>query len=62
MIQNTNTKYSSDCGMLMQREYGETSVGNPLNGQWVLRSKEGEFIDFDQYRFDLMERNNIETY
>ena len=48
--------------MLMQREYGETSVGNPLNGQWVLRSKEGEFIDFDQYRFDLMERNNIETY
>lgn len=27
-------------------------------GQWVLR-KDGAFLDFDPYRLDLAERNNI---
>jgi len=46
------------CGFTMQREYGETPNGNQLGGRWVLR-KDGDFIDFDKYRFDLAERNNI---
>lgn len=50
--------YVSSCGLTLQREYGETPNGNALNGRWVLRS-EGNFIDFDKYRYDLAERNDI---
>lgn len=56
--QTSEDNYVSMCGFTMQREYGETPNGNPLSGRWVLR-KEGQFIDFDQYRSDLAERNNI---
>jgi hypothetical protein len=42
----------------MAREYGETPNGNKLGGRWVLRIA-GRFVDFDQYRSDLAERNGI---
>lgn len=45
----------------MQREYGLTPNGNHLGGKWVLRGPEGQFIDFDKYRSDLMERNGFES-
>lgn len=47
------------------REYdGHTPNGNRFNGRWVLRSlPDGNYIDFDQYRSDLVERHNLElTY
>jgi hypothetical protein len=42
----------------MQREYGATPNGNPLGGKWVLRVA-GDFVDYDQYRTDLAERNGF---
>lgn len=56
--QSSEDNYVSMCDLTMQREYGLTPNGNSLGGQWVLR-KEGEFVDFDRYRNDLAERNNI---
>ena len=36
----------------------KTPNGNKLNGRWGL-IKDGKLIDFDQYRNDLAERNDI---
>jgi len=52
--------YGGPNGLQMKREYeGVTPNGNPFGGRWVLR-RDGEYIDVDQYRNDLAERNNIE--
>lgn len=51
--------FHTDDGRRMEREYGETPNGNPLGGHWVLRSADAEFLDFDQYRHDLAERNGL---
>ena len=51
--------YRSDCGHVMQREYGETPGGNPLNGRWVLRAPDGAWIDFNESRFDLAEHHGF---
>ncbi len=42
----------------MQRETGETPNGNEMNNKWVLRDND-KLIDFDAYRHDIAERNNI---
>ncbi len=42
----------------MQRETGETPNGNKMNNKWVLRDND-KLIDFDTYRNDIAERNNI---
>lgn len=35
--------------------------GNSLAGKWILRKNiNAEIVDFDQYRIDLAERNNLE--
>ncbi len=47
----TNEIYSSHTGYIMRRE-GD-------GGKWVLRGKDGQHIDTDMYRQDLVERNNI---
>lgn len=48
-------------GHVIAREYHtETPNGNPMNGRWVLRDADGTLIDFDKYRSDLAERNNIQ--
>ncbi len=49
----------ADDGRRMEREYGMTPNGNPLDGRWVLRSIKGDLVDFDQYRYDLAERNGL---
>ena len=46
-------------GWTMQREYGMTPNGNPINGQWVLRDGNGEMIAFDKYRNDLAEQHHL---
>lgn len=53
-----NLFYAAD-GRIMGREYGAAPNGNPLGGRWVLRSVKGDFIDFDQHRHDLAERNGL---
>ena len=51
--------YYNDDGLTMKRGYGKTPNGNDLNGKWVLYDADDNMIDFDQYRHDLAERNNI---
>lgn len=47
-------------GTQIAREYNtRTPNGNSVSGHWVLRDVNGIFIDFDQYRHDLMERNGF---
>lgn len=36
-----------------------TANGNPLKGIWVLREKDGTFIDYHQYRNDLACQNKF---
>jgi hypothetical protein len=56
---------SDDHSVLIQREDGLTPFGNPMNMRWVMREHKdtgwrlGKMIDFDKYRHDLFERNNI---
>lgn len=42
----------------LKREHGLSPNGNPFAGFWVLRNG-GAYIDHDQYRNDLIERNDI---
>lgn len=52
----------TESGFEMKREHGTASPnGNPINGRWVLRDPAGNFVDFDQYRHDLIERNGFRT-
>lgn len=57
--QVNDSLFRADDGSRMEREYGETPNGNPLGGRWVLRSADGEFLDFNQYRHDLAEHNGL---
>lgn len=59
MRQTAEDNYIADDGHRMQREYGDTPNGNRLRGRWVLRGPSGEWIDFDQYANDLMDRHNF---
>jgi len=47
-------------GGTIKREYGTlTPNGNPMSGRWAYRDGTGKLIDFDQYRHDLFEHNNL---
>jgi hypothetical protein len=61
MAQAEEDVYVSDDGFRMVREQGLTPNGNRIGGRWVLRGPQGEWIDVDQYRHDLMERHGFET-
>jgi len=53
-------RYEGPDGITMQREYeGVTPNGNPFGGRWVLR-RDGEYVDVDQYRYDLAPRHGLE--
>lgn len=52
-------KYQLSEGHTMKRENGKTPNGNELNMAWVLRNSAGRPIDYDQYRYDLLERNKL---
>lgn len=58
----SDNEYRSDIGLLLKREYGKTPNGNEVNGRWVLRSSDGEWIDMDKYSNDLADRNNLDLY
>ncbi len=60
MTQNILVIYHGSDGCTLQREYGSTPNGNAMAGRWVLRDTNGTMIDFDQYRNDIAERNNLE--
>jgi hypothetical protein len=51
--------YKSDCGHTMAREDGKTPLGHPMEGRWVLRDPDGNYIGHDQYRNDLAEQHNF---
>ena len=54
-----DSSYKSDGGAMVRREYGKTPVGNDVAGRWVYRDRDGKWIDCDQFRNDLFERNGI---
>jgi hypothetical protein len=51
--------YVGPQGETLRREYGLTPAGNPIRGFWVLRNPEGEFVDYNQYINDIIDRYNI---
>lgn len=53
--------YQASNGFSARPESGKTPNGNPVGGRWVLRDAQGTWIDFDQYRHDLFERNGLHT-
>ena len=55
-------EYAFEDGSTMQREEGETPNGNELYGRWVYRAANGEMVDYDKYRGDLCERNNLNIH
>lgn len=57
--QISQDQFRAEDGRTMAREHGSTPNGNPLSGRWVLRTADGAFLDFDQYRHDLAERNGL---
>lgn len=61
MREVSDDAYEGDEGFTMRREQGKTPNGNNIGGRWVLRDANGVWIDFDQYRFDLMERHGFKT-
>lgn len=56
-----NQNYTSRDGYVLQREFDtETPNGNKMNGRWVLRDTDSNIVDFDAYRNNISERNNLE--
>lgn len=51
--------YSNSTYTMKREEEGMSPKGNRLYGQWVLRTRDGTYVDHDRYRFDLAERNDI---
>lgn len=58
---NSGLYESSDGTFSASIEEGKTPNGNPIGGRWVLRDAAGAWIDVDQYRHDLFERNGLRT-
>lgn len=56
----SDAEYRSVEGYVMRREEGETPNGNPVNGRWVLRTPDLEWVDVDRYRHDLCSRYNLQ--
>jgi len=61
MQQVNEDLYHSLNGYQAQIEYGFTPNGDSIGGRWVLRDEDSNWIDVDQYRHDLFERNGFKT-
>lgn len=59
MIEVEPDVYRAANGFTARREDGLTPNGNPVGQRFVLRDTAGNWIDFDQYRHDLFERNGL---
>lgn len=46
----------------LRRESGKTPEGNDMNGQWVYRDANGNFVEYSTYRHDLADRFNLVLY
>lgn len=57
----TEDEYFSVEGHTILRESGMTPNGNQIGMRWVLRGKGGTFIDCDQFRHDVIERNGFSS-
>lgn len=61
MVKTNSELYQSANGFTARIEFGNTPNGNPVSGRWVLRDVNGTWVDFDQYRHNLFERNGLRT-
>ena len=60
MVGAEENSYRTPGGFTMTREKDSlTPNGNPVAGHWVLRDPAGAFVDYDQYRHDLISRNGF---
>jgi hypothetical protein len=59
MVEIQPDVYRAANGFTARREGGQTPNGNPVGQRWVLRDAAGAWVDFDQYRHDLFERNGL---
>lgn len=53
--------YRAANGFIARIEDGLTPNGNPIGQRWVLRDAQGAWVDVNQYRHDLFERNGLRT-
>jgi hypothetical protein len=51
-----------DCSTMQREPDGLTVTGDRYDGYWVLRDEYGFVIDYDHYRNDLAERNELDLY
>lgn len=47
--------YEAANGFTVRREHGKTPNGNEIGGHWVLRDKDGKWVDYNQYRNDIFQ-------
>lgn len=59
MVEVEPEVFCAASGFTARREEGVTPNGAPVAQRFVLRDKAGKWIDFDQYRHDLFERNGL---
>lgn len=55
-------KYSFTNGHTSMREHGALLINDvvvPAAGRWVLRDKDGNFVDVDKYRNDMFDRYDL---
>lgn len=62
MTQITPNQYNSEDGWVLQREYGFTPHGNPIEGRWVLRDHNGDWVNFGRYRNDLACEHGLDLH
>lgn len=58
-VGDNDNKYIGE-NFTLAREFGTIPSGKKLNGQWVLRKINGEYVDFDTYRNDIAEQYDLE--
>lgn len=61
MVEVAPERYKSASGFKAQREQGNTPAGNPIGDRWVLRDKDGAYVDVHQYRHDLFEHHGLKA-
>lgn len=50
----SDREYHGEHGETLCREFeGVDPIGNAFTGGWVLRDRDGEYLDRDQYRHDI---------
>lgn len=59
----SDNHYTFEDGFVLKREFGTiTPNGNKINGFWVYRNAQGDFIDYNQYINDIECQYNLCLY